>query len=51
MHLREDGIPWRASTLLDRLIGSDYPDLPTDAEVRAFEQVPYAERIAAREHL
>ncbi|MGY3650589.1 acyl-coenzyme A synthetase/AMP-(fatty) acid ligase [Bradyrhizobium sp. LM4.3] len=32
---------------LDRLIGSDYPDLATDAEVRAFEQVPYADRVAA----
>ena len=32
---------------LDRLIGNDYPDLSTDAEVRAFEQVPYAERVAA----
>jgi fatty-acyl-CoA synthase len=33
--------------LLDRIIGSDYPDLADDAEVRAFEQIPYAERIAA----
>jgi len=32
---------------LDRLIGNDYPDLATDAEVRAFEQVPYADRVAA----
>ena len=32
---------------LDRLIGNDYPELLTDADVRAFEQVPYAERIAA----
>lgn len=32
---------------LDRLIGKDYPDLLTDEEVRAFEQVPYADRIAA----
>jgi len=32
---------------LDRLIGSDYPDLATDAEVRAFEQVPYVDRVAA----
>ena len=37
--------------LLDRIIGSDYPDLADDAEVRAFEQIPYAERIAAAEHL
>lgn len=32
---------------LDRLIGNDYPELLTDAEVRAFEQVPYADRVAA----
>src|SRR6185312_9691936 len=34
--------------LLDRVIGSDYPDFADDAEVRAFEQTPYAERIAAQ---
>ena len=33
--------------LLDRLIGDDYPSFATDAEVHAFEQVPYADRIAA----
>jgi fatty-acyl-CoA synthase len=33
--------------LLDRIIGSEYPDFADDAEVRAFEQVPYADRIAA----
>ncbi|HMK69936.1 MAG TPA: AMP-binding protein, partial [Xanthobacteraceae bacterium] len=33
--------------LLDRIIGSEYPHLATDAEVRAFEEVPYADRIAA----
>ncbi|MDE2376856.1 acyl-CoA synthetase [Bradyrhizobium sp.] len=32
---------------LDRLIGDDYPDLLTDADVRAIENTPYAERIAA----
>jgi fatty-acyl-CoA synthase len=32
---------------LDRLIGNDYPDLATDQAVRALEQVPYADRIAA----
>lgn len=32
---------------LDRFIGDDYPEFLTDAEVRAFEQVPYAERVAA----
>lgn len=34
--------------LLDRVIGDDYPSLATDAKVRAFEQVPYADRIAAQ---
>src|ERR1700759_4808316 len=34
--------------LLDRVIGSDYPSFATDAEVRAFEQTPYSERIAAQ---
>lgn len=33
--------------LLDRFIGSDYPSFATDADIRAFEQVPYADRIAA----
>jgi fatty-acyl-CoA synthase len=34
--------------LLDRLIGEDYPGFATDAELRAFEATPYAERIAAQ---
>jgi fatty-acyl-CoA synthase len=34
--------------LLDRVIGNDYPGFATDAEVRAFEQTPYADRIAAQ---
>jgi fatty-acyl-CoA synthase len=34
--------------LLDRVIGSEYPNFATDAEVRAFEQTPYADRIAAQ---
>jgi fatty-acyl-CoA synthase len=33
--------------LLDRVIGQDYPTFATDADVRAFETVPYADRIAA----
>jgi fatty-acyl-CoA synthase len=33
--------------LLDRIIGSEYPRFATDTDIRAFEQVPYAERIAA----
>jgi fatty-acyl-CoA synthase len=33
--------------LLDRVIGSAYPDLADDAEVRAFEKTPYADRIKA----
>jgi fatty-acyl-CoA synthase len=33
--------------LLDRLIGNEYPSLATDVELRAFERVPYADRIAA----
>jgi fatty-acyl-CoA synthase len=33
--------------LLDRIIDGEYPSLATDAEVRAFEQVPYPDRIAA----
>lgn len=33
--------------LLDRVIGETYPRLASDADVKAFEQVPYAERIAA----
>ncbi|WP_315764600.1 acyl-CoA synthetase [Bradyrhizobium sp. SZCCHNS2005] len=34
--------------LLDRMIGSDYPNFATAADIRAFEQVPYTERIAAQ---
>lgn len=34
--------------LLDRVIGDDYPSFTSDDDVRAFEQVPYAERIAAQ---
>ena len=33
---------------LDRLIGDAYPIFATEADVRAFEQVPYADRIAAQ---
>src|ERR1700690_2253346 len=33
---------------LDRLIGGGYPTFATEADVRAFEQVPYADRIAAQ---
>ena len=35
------------SHLLDRVIGCEYPSFATDAEVRAFEEIPYADRIAA----
>ena len=37
--------------LLDRIIGGEYPRLATDAEVRVFEEVPYADRIAAQDYL
>ncbi|HTL26529.1 MAG TPA: AMP-binding protein, partial [Burkholderiales bacterium] len=33
--------------LLDRLIGAELPEFPTDKELRAFEATPYDERIAA----
>ena len=33
---------------LDRLIGTEWPNLATEADVRVFESVPYEERIAAR---
>ena len=33
--------------LLDRLIGDEWPTFATDAQLRAFEATPYAERIAA----
>ena len=32
---------------LDRLIGNEYPVFATEADLRAFKQVPYADRIAA----
>jgi fatty-acyl-CoA synthase len=34
--------------LLDRVIGEELPVFGSDADVRAFEEVPYAERIAAQ---
>ncbi|MDU0957638.1 MAG: AMP-binding protein, partial [Bradyrhizobium sp.] len=34
--------------LLDRAIGSDYPTFASTADIRAFEQTPYSERIAAQ---
>ncbi len=33
---------------LDRLIGDEYPIFANEADVRAFEQVPYSDRIAAQ---
>ena len=33
--------------VLDRVIGNEYPEFATEADVRAFEQVPYKDRIAA----
>jgi fatty-acyl-CoA synthase len=33
---------------LDLLIGSEYPVFATDADLQAFQQVPYADRIAAQ---
>jgi fatty-acyl-CoA synthase len=33
---------------LDRFIGNEHPIFATEADVRAFEQTPYAERIAAQ---
>jgi fatty-acyl-CoA synthase len=33
---------------LDLLIGSEYPVFATDADLRAFQQVPYADRVAAQ---
>jgi fatty-acyl-CoA synthase len=37
--------------LLDRFIGKDYPTFSSDADVRAFETTPYADRIAAQSTL
>jgi fatty-acyl-CoA synthase len=36
------------SHLLDRIIGSEYPSLASDAERRAFEEILYTDRIAAQ---
>jgi fatty-acyl-CoA synthase len=33
---------------LDRLIGNAYPTFATEADVRAFEEIPYADRITAQ---
>ena len=33
--------------LLDQVIGCEYPSFATDDEVHAFEEIPYADRIAA----
>ena len=48
MHLREDGIPWRASICSIVSSATTIRAFATDADVRAFEQVPYADRIAAQ---
>ena len=37
----------RGLHLLDRRIGTEWPKLGTDADLRAFEATPYADRIAA----
>jgi fatty-acyl-CoA synthase len=34
--------------LLDRVIGDEYPTFASDDDVRAFETIPYSERIAAQ---
>jgi fatty-acyl-CoA synthase len=34
--------------VLDRLIGNEYPSFQTDADIRAFERVPYRDRIAVQ---
>ena len=34
--------------LLDRYIGNEYPNFASDADVRAFEKIAYADRIAAQ---
>jgi fatty-acyl-CoA synthase len=34
--------------LLDRHIGNEYPNLASDADVRAFEEIAYTDRIAAQ---
>src|SRR5579872_3398508 len=34
--------------LLDRCIGNEFPDFSSDADIRAFEEIPYADRIAAQ---
>jgi fatty-acyl-CoA synthase len=34
--------------LLDRVIGAEWPSLANDADLRAFEEVPYQDRIAAQ---
>jgi fatty-acyl-CoA synthase len=34
--------------LLDRAIGNEWPSLATEADLRAFEAIPYEERIAAQ---
>lgn len=34
--------------LLDRLIGEEFPSLSTDTDLKAFEAVPFSERIAAQ---
>src|SRR3989442_654297 len=33
---------------LDRVIGSEWPSLATEADLRSFESIPYEERIVAR---
>src|ERR1700744_1932339 len=44
---REESKTMAGIHLLDRAIGGEYPVLATDADVRALEQLPYPDRIAA----
>ena len=34
--------------LHDRVIGKDYPSFATDADIRAFEQIPFLPRLGRR---
>src|SRR4249920_3101618 len=48
MHLTREDDAMAQLHPLDRLIGNEWPVLGSDAQLRAFEATPYAERIAAQ---
>jgi hypothetical protein len=46
--VRHSALPVKQALLLDRLLGAHWPDLGSADALKAFEAIPFAERVAAR---